>query len=57
MDPTRVLEARCFTLGEIEMTRLTGFVHLSGILKLAEHMVACRNLEEDVQATGLGNVS
>lgn len=57
MGPTRVLEARCFPLGEKEKIRLTGFVHLSGILELSEHMVACRNLEENVQAAGLGYVS
>ena len=44
-------------MGEKEKIRLTGFVYLSGILELSEHMVACRNLEENVQAAGLGYVS
>jgi len=31
----------------------TGFIDLSGILKLPEHVVAQRDLEEDMQTTSL----
>jgi len=31
----------------------TGFIDLNSVLKLSEHVVACCNLEKDVQTTCL----